>query len=177
MNQIDTTAIFPADDSFMKRALLHARQAAERGEVPVGAVVVHDHQIVGNGCNRREELQSPMAHAEIFALEEASRKLGNWRLTQCDLYVTLEPCIMCAGAILQARLRRIIFGCLDPKAGAVLSLYRLCGDRRLNHQVPAISGVLAEECATVLAEFFNCLREKKRNSQDAERWPSPAEGA
>ena len=176
MNQIDTT-ILPGDVLFMERALQHARQAGERGEVPVGAVVVHDNRIIGNGHNRREELQSPIAHAEVFALEEASRELGSWRLTQCDLYVTLEPCIMCAGVILQARLRRIIFGCLDPKAGAVISLYSLCGDRRLNHQVPATAGVMAEECASVLGEFFSSLREKKRNSRNAERWPSTAEGA
>jgi tRNA(adenine34) deaminase len=176
MNQIDTD-ILPGDAAFMSLALDQARQAGERGEVPVGAVVVHDNQIVGNGCNRREELQSPIAHAEIFAIEEASRGLGNWRLTECDLYVTLEPCIMCVGASLQARLRRVIFGCLDPNAGAVASLYRLCEDRRLNHQVPTIGGVLGEESAILLSEFFSLLREKKRMSRNAERWPSPAEGA
>jgi tRNA(adenine34) deaminase len=161
MHQIATT-ISPEDASFMKLALQQARHASQRGEVPVGAVIVHDDQIVGRGYNRREELQSPIAHAEILALDEASRKLGYWRLTECDLYVTLEPCIMCAGAILQGRLRRVIFGCLDPKAGAVISLYHLCDDRRLNHRVPTTGGVMAKECATVLSEFFSSLREQKR---------------
>ena len=161
MDQIETT-IFPGDASFMKLALQQVRHASQGGEVPVGAVVVHDGQIVGRAYNRREEMQSPIAHAEILALDEASRELGYWRLTECDLYVTLEPCIMCAGAILQGRLRRVIFGCLDPKAGAVMSLYQLCNDRRLNHQVPATGGVLAKECATVLSEFFSSVREQKR---------------
>ena len=160
MDQLDIT-ILPGDASFMRLALEQARHGAERGEVPVGAVVVHDNQIVGIGYNRREELQSPIAHAEIFAIENAAKALGSWRLTECDLYVTLEPCVMCAGAILQARLRRIIFGCLDSKAGAVASLYRLCEDRRLNHQVPARGRVLAEDCAILLSRFFGVLREGK----------------
>jgi tRNA(adenine34) deaminase len=161
MNEIETT-LLPGDVSFMRLALQHAGYASQRGEVPVGAIVVHNNQIVGSGYNRREELQSPIAHAEILALDEAARKLGYWRLTECDLYVTLEPCIMCAGAILQGRLRRLIFGCLDPKAGAVISLYRLCDDRRLNHQIPATAGVLGDECATILEKFFISLREQKR---------------
>jgi len=163
MDQIAPT-IFPGDAYFMKFALQQAHHASQSGEVPVGAVIVHKDQIVGSGYNRREELQNPIAHAEILALDEASRKLGYWRLTECDLYVTLEPCIMCAGAILQGRLRRVIFGCLDPKAGAVMSLYHLCDDRRLNHRVPITGGVLARECATVLSEFFSSLREQKRST-------------
>lgn len=161
MDRSDIT-ILTGDASFMKLALEQARHAGEKGEVPVGAVVVHDNQIVGTGYNRREKLQSPTAHAEIFAIESASQALGSWRLTECELYVTLEPCVMCAGAILQARLRRLVFGCLDPKAGAVVSLYRLCEDRRLNHQVPAVGRVLTEECAILLSEFFGLLRQRKR---------------
>ena len=161
----------------MKLALEQARRAGEKGEVPVGAVVVQAKQIVGNGYNRRVELQSAIAHAEILAIENASQVLRRWRLTECDLYVTLEPCVMCAGAILQARLRRVIFGCLDPKAGAVTSLYRLCEDRRLNHRVAAAGGVLADDCANVLSEFFSRLRDEKRTLLNAERWPSLAEGA
>jgi tRNA(adenine34) deaminase len=164
------------DELFMKIALNAARQAGERREVPVGAVMVCDDNIISKGFNRREELQTPISHAEIFAIEEAARHLGSWRLTECDLYVTLEPCIMCMGAILQARVRRLIFGCLDLKAGAVESLYRLCEDRRLNHQVSATGGVLAQECAIVLSEFFSGLREIKKFRKE-ERWPSPAEGA
>jgi tRNA(adenine34) deaminase len=167
----------PGDTSFMTLALEQARHARERGEVPVGAVIVHDNQIVGNGYNRREELQSPIAHAEMLAIENASQALGSWRLTDCDLYVTLEPCVMCTGAILQARLRRVVFGCLDPKAGAVASLYRLCEDRRLNHQMPAVGRVLAKDCAILLTEFFSRLREKKQILRRAQRWPSLAEGA
>ena len=175
MTQVRTTN-FPDDASLMKLALQEARNASQRGEVPVGAIIVQNDRIIGRGYNRREELQSPIAHAEIIALEQASWKLGYWRLTECDLYVTLEPCIMCAGAILQGRLRRLIFGCLDPKAGAVMSLFNLCDDRRLNHRLTVKGGVLAEECAKVLSEFFSLVRQKKQ-ARDAERWPSPAEGA
>ena len=174
MNQIETLS---SDASLMKIALAEARQASDKGEVPVGAVIVRGNQIVGKGYNRREELQRPLAHAEILAIEEAARTLGSWRLSECHLFVTLEPCIMCAGAILQARLHRVVFGCLDPKAGAVESLYRLCEDRRLNHQVSTIGGVLAEDSATVLGDFFSRLRERNRILRNAERWPSPVEGA
>src|SRR6185436_13726805 len=138
--------------------------AGQRGEVPVGAIIVRNDEIVGSGYNRREELQNPIAHAEIIALDDASRKLGYWRLTECDLYVTLEPCIMCAGAILQGRLRRVIFGCLDPKAGAIESLYQLCEDQRLNHQLPVTGGVLTNQCAALLSDFFAGLRMQKRST-------------
>ena len=150
------------DTDFMKLALAQARQAADRGEVPVGAVIVAAGNVISTGYNRREEQQNPLCHAEISAIEAASRSLRSWRLHECDIYVTLEPCIMCMGAILQARLRRLVFGCLDPKAGAVESLYRLCEDQRLNHQLPAVGGVLAEDCACLLADFFGRLRERKR---------------
>ncbi|MBI2229508.1 MAG: nucleoside deaminase [Deltaproteobacteria bacterium] len=159
----------------MGLALAQAKEAADKGEVPVGAVVVCDGEVVGAGHNRREELQNPLAHAEIAAIEAASRRLGTWRLTECDLYVTLEPCVMCVGAILQARVRRLVFGCLDPKAGAVKSLYRLCEDERLNHRLPVTGGVSAEASAMLLSEFFARLR--KKGDHHAERWPSPVEGA
>ena len=164
------------DINFMERALAAAREGARRGEVPVGAIIVAAGEIVGTGSNRREQHQSPLAHAEIMAIEEASRHLGSWRLEDCDIYVTLEPCLMCAGAILQARMRRLVFACLDAKAGAVESLYRLCEDQRLNHQLSVTGGVLAQESAALLAEFFARLRSHKRQSK-AERWPSPVEGA
>jgi tRNA(adenine34) deaminase len=164
------------DITYMKLALSAAREAASNGEVPVGAVIVAARKIVGRGYNRREERQNPLGHAEIMAIEEASRRLGSWRLDTCDIYVTLEPCLMCTGAILQARMRRLVFGCLDPKAGAVESLYRLCEDQRLNHQLPVTGGVLARESAATLADFFSHLREQKRHPK-AERWPSPVEGA
>ena len=174
MNSVETRS---SDASFMKIAMAQARQASDKGDVPVGAVVVYGNQIVGKGYNRREELQSPVAHAEILAIEKAARALRSWRLTECHLFVTLEPCIMCVGAILQARLHRVVFGCLDPKAGAVESLYRFCEDRRLNHQVSTIGGVLAEESASLLGDFFSRLRERNRILRNAERWPSPVEGA
>ena len=165
------------DVEYMRLALAAAREAAGKDEVPVGAVIVSAGEVVGIGYNRREERQMPLAHAEILAIEEAAARLRSWRLDQCDIYVTLEPCLMCMGAILQARMRRLVFASLDPKAGAVESLYRLCEDQRLNHQLPATGGVLAEQSAALLAEFFTRLRLRKRQSQKAERWPSPVEGA
>lgn len=168
----------PSEDiSYMQLALAAAEEAAAQGEVPVGAVVVCAGAVVGRGYNRREVTRSPLGHAEIAAIDQASRHFGSWRLNQCTIYVTLEPCIMCTGAIIQARIGRLVFGCLDAKAGAVESLYRLCEDQRLNHQLPATGGVLANEAAAMLAEFFQGLRERKRDSQKAERWPSPVEGA
>jgi tRNA(adenine34) deaminase len=161
----------------MRLALAEAKEAAMKGEVPVGAIVVFGGEVVGSGYNRREELQNPIRHAEISAIEAASSRLRNWRLSDCEIYVTLEPCVMCVGAILQARLRRLVFGCLDPKAGAVESLFRLCEDKRLNHRLPAIGGVMAEECALLLADFFGQLRKTKNHAPQTERWPSPAEGA
>ena len=165
------------DASYMEEALAQARLAVDAGEVPVGAIVVWQGQIIGKGYNRREELQRPTAHAEILAIEDAAHMLGSWRLRECELYGTLEPCIMCVGAILQARFQRLVFGCLDPKAGAVESLYRLCEDSRLNHRLPVTGGVLGLKCAELLANFFDDLRQKKKQARIAERWPSPVEGA
>ena len=161
----------------MGLALAQAGEAAAKDEVPVGAVIVCGDRVLGRGYNRREESQSPVAHAEILAIEDAAGGLGSWRLSECEIYVTLEPCIMCVGAILQARIGRLVFGCLDLKAGAVESLYHLCDDARLNHRLPVVGGVLAEDCASLLTDFFGRLREKKRDVRNTERWPSPAEGA
>ena len=165
------------DSEYMKLALSAAQEAARKGEVPVGAVIVADGKVVGTGSNCREERKNPLGHAEIMAIQEAANRLRTWRLEDCDIYVTLEPCLMCTGAILQARFRRLVFGCLDSKAGAVESLYRLCEDQRLNHQLPVTGGVLAQESAALLAEFFTRLRLHKRQTQKTERWPSPVEGA
>jgi tRNA(adenine34) deaminase len=164
------------DVAYMELALAEAKTAAEIGEVPVGAVVVGRGEVVGRGHNQREIRQSPLAHAEILAIQEASGRLRSWRLSECDLYVTLEPCVMCVGAILQARIRRLIFGGLDAKAGAVESLYGLCDDARLNHRLPVVGGVMARESTDLLESFFKTLRATKKTS-NAERWPSPAEGA
>ena len=141
-------------DNWMRLALARAAEAEAAGEVPVGAVVVMNGRVVGEGRNRTIADCDPTAHAEIVALRDAARRLGNYRLAGCDLYVTLEPCAMCAGALVQARVDRIVFGCDDPKAGAVKTLYQLAGDARLNHRAEVIGGILAEECAERLRAFF-----------------------
>lgn len=152
------------DHEYMKLALAAAQEAADKGEVPVGAIIVAAGKVVGRGYNCREERQNPLGHAELMAIQEAAKLLRVWRLEQCDIYVTLEPCLMCTGAILQARFRRLVFGSLDPKAGAVESLYRLCEDQRLNHQLPVTGGVLAQESAALLGDFFTRLRLRKRQT-------------
>ena len=164
------------DVGYMQTALQEARKAAAKDEVPVGAIVTLRGEVIGRGHNQRESQQSPLAHAEMLAIQQASSVLCAWRLSDCVLYVTLEPCVMCVGAILQARIQRLVFGCLDPKGGAVESLFGLCDDARLNHRLPATGGVLARESADLLEGFFRDLRQTKKSSS-AERWPSPAEGA
>lgn len=138
----------------MRAAIAEAAAAREDGDVPVGAVVVRDGRIIGRGHNQRERLNDPTAHAEMIAITAAAAGVKSWRLENCTLYVTLEPCTMCAGAIVLARLERLVFGATDPKAGAVKSLYSIPTDERLNHCVSITDGVLAEECAVLLQEFF-----------------------
>ena len=152
------------DRVWMALALREAEQAAEKGEIPVGAVVVYRGEVIARGHNLREKTQSPLAHAEMLALENASQYLGSWRLEECALYVTLEPCVMCVGAILQARVARVVFGCLDPKGGAVESLYRLCEDSRLNHHPAVTGGVFKRECGAILSDFFARLRARDGKS-------------
>jgi len=144
----------------MRQAINLARQAACVDEVPVGCIIVSDADgtIVGRGFNLRESRSDPSAHAEIVAMRQAGEKLGLWRLVDCTLFVTLEPCPMCAGAIVNARIPRLVYGCDDPKAGSVRTLYRLCEDPRLNHRVEVTPGVLAGECAALLREFFRRRR-------------------
>ncbi len=146
------------DQIYMAEALLEAEKAYRIGEVPIGAVVVKDGMIIGRGHNLRETGKDPTAHAEIIAIKEAAKNLGGWRLTGCEIYVTIEPCVMCAGAIYQARLDRVVIGALDPKAGACRSLYEVCEDQRLNHQVAVTVGVLQEESAQLMRSFFKALR-------------------
>lgn len=146
------------DEAFMTLALAEAEAARTEAEVPVGAVVVRDGVVIGRGHNRRESLADPTSHAEITAIRQAAREQMSWRFDDCTLYVTLEPCVMCAGAIVQARVRRLVFGCRDPKGGAVRSLYQVCDDPRLNHQVAVTDGVLAENCGSLLKDFFFALR-------------------
>ncbi|HHT90800.1 MAG TPA: nucleoside deaminase [Firmicutes bacterium] len=142
----------------MQEALAEARLALASGEVPVGAVVVLDGEIIGRGHNQRETQKDPTAHAEMLAIREAARYLNRWRLTNATLYVTLEPCPMCAGVIVNARLRRLVFGAYDSKAGAVISLMNLVQDRRLNHFVEVYDGICQDECAALLQDFFHELR-------------------
>lgn len=146
------------DSAWMQRALSLARHAASLKEVPVGAVAVLDGRVVGEGFNRREMDKNPLAHAELLALKAASEAVGAWRLTGVTLYVTLEPCAMCAGALVQSRLSRLVFAAKDPKAGAVGSLYDLARDSRHNHRVEVVSGVLEQEASELLKEFFRGLR-------------------
>lgn len=145
----------------MRAALLEARRAALHGDVPVGAVVVKDGKIVARGRNRREEQRDPTAHAEMEALRKAAKKLGGWHLHGCTLYVTLEPCPMCAGAAMQARLEAVVFGAYDPKAGCCGSLINLPGDVRFPHRLSVQGGMLAGDCAEVLKEFFQQKRREK----------------
>ena len=144
---------------FMRMALQEAAVAAEENEVPVGAIIVHgERKIIASDHNRREQLRDPTAHAEMLAITQASETLGTWRLDECTLYVTLEPCPMCAGAIVQARIPRVVYGADDPKAGAVQSLFKILNDGRLNHQSAVISGILLEECGDILSRFFQRQR-------------------
>jgi len=148
------------DARFMKRALELARRAAEMGEVPVGSVVVREGLVVGEGFNLKETDEDPTAHAEIIALRAAARRLGTWVLDDATLFTTCEPCPMCAGAIVQARVRRLVFGCEDPKGGGVVSRYGIGIDGELNHKVELTTGIMAESCADLLTQFFRERREK-----------------
>jgi tRNA(adenine34) deaminase len=150
----------PGPDDWMSQAIALAQTAMDMGEVPIGCVVVHDPsgRVIGRGYNRRETDRDPTAHAEILAMREAGQALGHWRLVDCTLVVTLEPCPMCAGAIVNARVPRLVYGCDDPKAGAVRTLFQLCTDSRLNHRVEIVPGVLADECAELLRTFFRQQR-------------------
>ena len=146
------------DQRYLEQALREARQAFEAGEVPVGAVVVRDGKIIGRGQNRRESLQDPTAHAEILAITAAANHVGDWRLKGCTLYVTKEPCPMCGGALVNARLDRLVFGAYDEQAGCCGSLYQLCRDPRFNHQLEVAGGILEPQCREILQEFFSKAR-------------------
>ncbi|MFC1500523.1 tRNA adenosine(34) deaminase TadA [Candidatus Zixiibacteriota bacterium] len=151
----------PDDHRFwMTQALREAERAAEEGEVPVGAVIVHNSMVIGRGYNRPEGLHDATAHAEILAIGAASETLGDWRLEDCTIYVTLEPCPMCAGAIVQARIPQLVYGASDQKAGACGTLYDITNDPRLNHQVEVIRGVMESDSAAMLKEFFRRLRSR-----------------
>ena len=149
------------DVFFMKEALKQAKKASKIGEVPIGCVIVQDGQIIARGYNRRNTDKTTLAHAELAAIKKASKVVGDWRLEDCTLYVTLEPCQMCAGAIVQARMKRVVAGAMNPKAGCAGSILNLLQVKRFNHQVEFEHGVLEEECSKVLQEFFKQLRKKK----------------
>ena len=142
----------------MKQALNEADKAARKGEVPIGAVIVLDNKIIARSHNLKETTADPTAHAEIIAIKKASKKLKKWRLLNSTIYVTLEPCIMCMGALIQARVPRLVFGSYDPKAGACGSVYDVSNDKRLNHRIKTINGIMAVECERILKEFFKSLR-------------------
>ncbi|MEQ6857173.1 tRNA adenosine(34) deaminase TadA [Lysinibacillus capsici] len=159
--------IFDADRLFMKQALEEAQQAALLGEVPIGAVLVYEGKIIARAHNLRETTQNATTHAELLVIQEACKKIGSWRLEDTTLYVTLEPCPMCAGAILQSRVPRVVYGARDQKAGCVDSLYRLLNDERFNHECDVTEGILAEECGQVLTDFFKALRDRKKAEKKA----------
>jgi tRNA(adenine34) deaminase len=150
--------LLPMHDHFMRLAYQEAEAAMAESEVPIGAVIVHDGRVIASAHNQREQLQDPTAHAEMIAITQAAQSLGSWRLEGCTLYVTLEPCPMCAGAIVQARIPEVVYGTPDPKAGAVHTLYQLLTDARLNHRCQVVSGVLLNECSAILTRFFQDQR-------------------
>lgn len=161
------------DEDYMRMALAEARLAADEGEVPIGAVVVYEGEVIARAHNRREKDRDPSAHAEFSALLAAARALDRWRLTGCTVYVTLEPCLMCAGLMVNSRIDRCVFGAPDPKGGALGTLFDVSHDERLNHEFEAAGGVLQDECAAVLRKFFRARRQavkaaKKKGPGDAE---------
>ena len=155
--------VFKKDQTYMVEALVEAEKAAALGEVPIGAIIVYQDEIIARAHNLRETTQNATTHAELLAIQQACAKIGSWRLEDMTLYVTLEPCPMCAGAILQSRIPRVVYGARDVKAGCVDSLYRLLNDARFNHECEVTEGILADECGGILTRFFRNLREQKKN--------------
>ena len=155
------------DERFMREAIKQARKAYALDETPIGCVIVYEGKIIGRGYNRRNTDKSPLAHAEITAIKKASRKIGDWRLEDCTLYVTLEPCQMCSGAIIQARIPRVVVGCMNPKAGCAGSVLNLLQVERFNHQAELTTGVLEEECSGMMKQFFKELRERKKREKES----------
>lgn len=156
--------ILDFDERFMEQAIKEALKAFQADEVPIGCVIVHDGIVIGRGYNRTESLQDPTAHAEILAITSAAENLHSWRLSDCTLYCTIEPCAMCAGALVLARVERLVFGAFDPKFGACGSIYNIVQDSRLNHQMALSNGVLGDQCAAIMQEFFRKKRSGSRQS-------------
>ena len=157
------------DEKYMKAAMKQAQKAAELGEVPIGCVIVHAEKIIGRGYNRRNTDKSTLSHAEITAIRKASKVIGDWRLEDCTLYVTLEPCQMCAGAIVQARIPRVVMGCMNPKAGCAGSVLNILEMKEFNHQVDVTRGVCEEECSRMLKDFFTGLRKRLKTEERREK--------
>lgn len=168
MEKIDYTKIMleviklNQDEKYMYMAIMEAKKAREIGEVPIGAVIVFENEIIATGYNVRETTQSTLAHAELVAIKEANKKIGSWRLEDCTIYVTLEPCPMCAGAIIQSRIKRVVYGARDPKAGCAGTLMNLLDENKFNHQAELTTGVLEEKCSSLLTSFFRELRKQKK---------------
>ncbi|MFC7319965.1 tRNA adenosine(34) deaminase TadA [Halobacillus campisalis] len=154
------------DDHYMGLALEEAHRAQSIGEVPIGAVIIHNDEVIASAYNERETSQRSSSHAELIAIEQANQALGSWRLEDCTLYVTLEPCPMCAGAIVQSRIPRVVFGAFDPKAGCAGTLMNLLQEERFNHQSEVESGVLGKECGELLTSFFKGLRESRKRNKN-----------
>lgn len=157
--------MYTIDERFMKEAIKQAKKAYALDETPIGCVIVHEGKIIGRGYNRRNTDKNALAHAEIAAIKKASKKLGDWRLEECTMYVTLEPCQMCSGAIVQSRMTRVVVGCMNPKAGCAGSVLNLLNVAQFNHQVELTTGVLEEECSQLMKQFFRELRERKKKEK------------
>ena len=157
------------DERFMKEAIRQARKAYAIGEVPIGCVIVYEGRVIARGYNRRTIDKNTLAHAELLAIRKASRKLDDWRLEGCTMYVTLEPCQMCFGAIIQARIPKVVVGCMNPKAGCAGSILNLLDVPQFNHQAELVTGVLEEECSQMMKNFFKELREKKKAAKNEEK--------
>ena len=153
------------NEKYMREAIRQAKKAYAIGEVPIGCVIVYEDKIIGRGYNRRTIDKNPLAHAELIAIKKASKKMGDWRLEECTMYVTLEPCQMCSGAIVQARMKKVVVGCMNPKAGCAGSILNLLQVEKFNHQVELETGVLEEECSEMMKNFFRELRKTKKKDR------------
>ena len=170
-------AITSVQDKYMKEALKQAKKAYALGEVPIGCVIVHEGKIIGRGYNRRNTDKNTLAHAEITAINKASKKIGDWRLEECTLYVTLEPCQMCAGAIVQARIPEVVMGCMNPKAGCAGSILNILDMPEFNHQVSVTRGVLEQECSDMLKLFFTELRVRNKKEKELRKAQQAADSS
>lgn len=150
------------DEQYMQLAIEEAKKAQAIGEVPIGAIIVYENEVIASGYNTRETSQKTLSHAELIAIQQANERIGSWRLEDCTLYVTLEPCPMCAGAIVQSRIKRVVYGAADPKAGCAGTLMNLLTEDRFNHQVDVTKGILELRCSSMLSNFFRRLRERKK---------------